>query len=188
MAHSEKVSNYLIQSAKLIEKSAELSTDISFFADVMIKSIKAGNKILWCGNGGSAADSQHLAAELVGRFKFNRNAINSIALTTDTSILTAIGNDFGFDNVFSRQIQAIGKSGDVLVAMTTSGRSQNILKAIDMANETGITTILFTGKSAPKSNANHELKVDSDITEQVQQCHTSIGHIICEIVEAECSN
>lgn len=142
---------------------------------------------MWCGNGGSAADSQHLAAELVGRYKLNRKAIASLALTTDTSVLTALGNDFGFEYVFSRQVQALGQTGDVLIALTTSGKSQSILNALDAASGMGIRTVIMTGNAAPSNLADLEVRIDSTRTEQIQQCHISIGHIMCELVEANCA-
>lgn len=187
MKSKEAIEHYLFESGQLVIKSSILSTEIAKISEVLITAIKAGNKILWCGNGGSAADAQHLAAELVGRYKLSRKAIASIALTTDTSILTAVANDFGYDLVFARQIEAIGVKGDVLVALTTSGKSESILKALRVASARGIHTVLMTGKTAPENLANYELRIDSERTEMIQQCHTAIGHIICELIEANCS-
>jgi len=182
----ESIEQYLLESGQLVIKSSSLSTEIAQISGILIAAIKAGNKILWCGNGGSAADAQHLAAELVGRYKLNRKAIASIALTTDTSILTAVANDFGYDLVFARQIEAIGTKGDVLFALTTSGKSTSILNGLLAASARGIHTVLMTGKSAPQNLANYEVRIDSERTEMIQQCHTAIGHIICELVEANC--
>jgi D-sedoheptulose 7-phosphate isomerase len=183
----ESIEQYLLESGQLVIKSSSLSTEIAQISGILIAAIKAGNKILWCGNGGSAADAQHLAAELVGRYKLNRKAIASIALTTDTSILTAVANDFGYDLVFARQIEAIGTKGDVLFALTTSGKSTSILNGLLAASARGIHTVLMTGKSAPQNLANYEVRIDSERTEMIQQCHTAIGHIICELVEANCA-
>jgi D-sedoheptulose 7-phosphate isomerase len=183
----ESIEQYLLESGQLVKESSSLSTEIAQISEILIAAIKAGNKILWCGNGGSAADAQHLAAELVGRYKISRKAIASIALTTDTSILTAVANDFGYDLVFARQIEALGVKGDVLVALTTSGKSASILNGLTAASAIGIQTVLMTGKAAPQNLANYEVRIDSDRTELIQQCHTAIGHVICELVEAKCA-
>ena len=187
MNSKESIEQYLIESGQLITKSSSLSIEIAEISEILIEAIKVGNKILWCGNGGSAADAQHLAAELVGRYKLNRKAIASIALTTDTSILTAVANDLGYDLVFARQIEAIGVNGDVLIALTTSGKSASILNALSAASARGIHTVLMTGKAAPQNLANYEVRIDSERTEMIQQCHTAIGHVICELVEANCA-
>lgn len=154
-------------------------------AEICVKSLRAGGKIMFIGNGGSAADSQHLAAELVGRLNFDRPPLAGLALTTDTSALTAIGNDYGFENVFSRQIQALGKSGDVLIAMSTSGNSENVLRAIELANIFNITTI---GKSGAHGGKMMEI-VDKIFcapftnTQQIQEWHMKLGHEYCGIIE-----
>lgn len=183
----ESIEKYLHQSGELVARSSSLAAEIAKVIEVLIAAIDSDKKILWCGNGGSAADAQHLAAELVGRYKLNRKAIASIAITTDTSILTAIANDFGYNSVFERQIQAIGAKGDVLIALSTSGKSQSVLKAIETASLKGMHTVLMTGNAAPLNLANYEIRIDSERTEMIQQCHTAIGHIMCEIVEARCS-
>jgi len=154
-------------------------------SQAMIATLSAGKKILWCGNGGSAADSQHLAAELVGRFQRNRQALASIALTTDTSILTSIGNDFGFEHVFSRQVQAIGAQGDLLVGMTTSGNSPNVILAFEAARKLGITTVAFTGQGGGKLAplADHLFAVPSRVTARIQEAHTLAGHTLCDLIE-----
>lgn len=187
MNKKESIEQYLIESGQLVTKSSRLSTEIAQISEVLIAAIKGGNKILWCGNGGSAADAQHLAAELVGRYKLSRKAIASIALTTDTSVLTAIANDFGYEMVFARQIEAIGVKGDVLIALTTSGKSTSILNGLSAASARGIHTVLMTGKGAPQNLAKYELRIDSERTEMIQQCHTVIGHVICELIEANCA-
>ena len=166
----------------LLEKQ---SSTIAKIAYLFIESLEAGGKIIFIGNGGSAADAQHLAAELVGRFKKNRKALAAIALTTDTSILTAIGNDFGFDEVFSRQIEAIAKDKDLLVGISTSGKSKNIIKAIEKAKTIGLKSIGFLGKDGGdiKGLVDVDLTISSDDTPSIQEMHTLAGHTICGIVE-----
>lgn len=166
-----------------------LSPIISKVSSECIKSLRNGNKIIFCGNGGSAADSQHLAAELVGRYKLNRPAYNSIALTTDTSILTAVGNDFGYETVFERQVEGLGKSGDVLFGISTSGNSKNIVLAFEKAKKMGIKTVAMTGEKQSKMSeiADYTINVPSVITNNIQEMHIAVGHSICEIVEKEMS-
>ena len=132
------------------QKIKKLAPVIETVANICIAAIKNDHKIMFCGNGGSAADSQHLAAELVGRYKINRPALNSIALTTDTSILTAVGNDFGYDTIFERQVEGLGQKGDVLIGLSTSGNSKNVLLAMDKAKSLGITTVAMTGEKGGK--------------------------------------
>ena len=147
--------------------------------------IKSGHKILLCGNGGSAADSQHIAAEFVGRFHKERNSLPSIAFTTDTSILTAIGNDYGYDEVFRRQVEGLGRSSDVLIGISTSGNSKNVVKALQFAKEKGLHTIAFTGEKESKSSqiAEVTLRVPSSVTARIQECHILVGHIVCNYVD-----
>lgn len=163
----------MIESAKVI-------------ADICEKSLRSGNKIFFCGNGGSAADSQHLAAELIGKLNYNRPPLSAIALTTDTSILTAIGNDYGFEYIFSRQIEALGKPGDVLIAISTSGNSLNVLKAIDTANDYGMIAIGMTGESGGKMDGICEFhyKAPSNNTQEIQEHHIRIGHLFCGMIES----
>lgn len=150
-----------------------------------VKALKEQRKVMLCGNGGSAADSQHIAAELVSRLNYDRPGLCSIALTTDTSALTAIGNDYGYEQVFSRQVQAIGQKGDILIAISTSGNSANILAAIEAAKKQDIITIGMTGKNGGKMNGMCDimLKMPSSCTPNVQECHIMFGHIICQIIE-----
>ena len=159
--------------------------DIQLASDTMYESIKNGNKIFWCGNGGSAADSQHIAAEFVGRFKNNREPLKSIALTTDSSILTCISNDYSFEEVFSRQLNALGRKGDVLVAITTSGKSKNIKQALIEAKKMKIKTIALLGKKGGfcKNYADISMIVPSNITAHIQEIHILIEHLICELTE-----
>jgi len=151
----------------------------------MIGALRAGNKILIAGNGGSAADAQHIAAEIVGRYKKNRPAYAAIALTVDTSALTAIGNDLGFEQVFARQIEGLGRPGDILLVLSTSGRSPNILAALKVARKTGLVTVGFTGTNgtALGSYCDHLLVAPSDDTPVIQQIHLTLAHGICDAIE-----
>ncbi|WP_354668110.1 D-sedoheptulose-7-phosphate isomerase [Pacificibacter marinus] len=154
--------------------------------EVSLESLKAGKKLLFCGNGGSASDSQHLATELTIRFIGDRPAIAAIALTTDTSALTAAGNDIGFDRVFSRQVEALGQEGDVLMAFSTSGNSANIVKAVEEAQARGMKVVFFGGGTGGKiaGMADVSLIVPSKITAHIQECHILIGHILCGGIES----
>lgn len=150
-----------------------------------VETLKSGGKVLLAGNGGSAADSQHIAAELVSRLNYDRPGLSAIALTTDTSALTAIGNDYGYERVFARQLEAIGHAGDVLIALSTSGNSPNILAVLEAAKKLGIKTIGLTGKAGGKMAplCDIALKVPSACTPNIQECHIMFGHIICQIIE-----
>ena len=154
-------------------------------ADVIAASLRAGNKLLIAGNGGSAADAQHIAAEIVGRYKKDRPAYAAIALTTDTSALTAIGNDYGFEQVFARQLEGLGRRGDVLLALTTSGRSPNILAALKSARQHGLVTVGFTGAKGTglAASCDHLLVAPSEDTAVIQQIHMAFAHGICEVIE-----
>lgn len=166
-------------------QSAELLATTHTIAGVTTDALRAGNKLLLIGNGGSAADAQHIAAEIVGRYKQERPGWAAIALTTDTSALTAIANDYGFEQVFARQIQGLGKRGDVLFALTTSGRSPNILAALQVARDIGITTVGFTGMKGESMRAacDHLLVAPSEDTPVIQQIHMMVMHAICDDVE-----
>ena len=161
------------------------SETIVKIAKLWIDSLNKGNKVIFCGNGGSAADSQHLAAELMGRYKIDRNPMPALSLTTDTSALTAIGNDYGYEHVFSRPLRGIGNTGDVLVGISTSGNSKNIINAFGVAKEKGIATVAFTGEKGGemKKIADVALNVPSNITNNIQEMHIACGHMICGIVE-----
>ena len=154
-------------------------------ANIWVQALKRGNKIIFCGNGGSASDSQHLAAELVGRYIIERDALPSIALTVDTSALTAIANDYGFEQVFARQLRGLGQSGDVFVGITTSGNSANIIAAVEVAKKMGITVMGFTGQGGGKLAEVCDLciKVPSDTTNYIQEMHIAVGHYLCGITE-----
>ncbi|AGQ94577.1 D-sedoheptulose 7-phosphate isomerase [Campylobacter jejuni] len=170
-----------------ILKDENLITLIKNTSLEVIKAYRNGNKTLLAGNGGSAADAQHIAGEFVSRFYFDRPGIASIALTTDTSILTAIGNDYGYENLFARQVQAQGVKGDVFIGISTSGNSKNILKALDLCRQKGITSIGLSGASGGAMNelCDYCIKVPSTCTPRIQEAHILIGHIICAIVEEE---
>jgi D-sedoheptulose 7-phosphate isomerase len=154
-------------------------------AESMSAAISAGRKILWCGNGGSAADAQHLAAELVGRFRRERRGLPSIALTTNTSILTAIGNDYGYEHTFRRQVEALCVAGDVLVGISTSGNSRNVSLALEAARDLGAITIAFTGQGggAAAEIAAFTLRVPSAETPRIQEAHILCGHLLCDWIE-----
>ena len=171
-------------------KKALLSANLDVIreiADVIIKAYKDKHCVYLIGNGGSAADAQHIAGELIGRFKINRRPLPAIALTTDTSVITAIANDFGYETCFARQIEALAKPGDVLLAFSTSGNSKGILNAVQVAKSLRAITIGFTGKDGGllKSIVDICLKIPSDNTPRIQECHITVGHIICSIVEKE---
>jgi D-sedoheptulose 7-phosphate isomerase len=150
-------------------------------------SLKNGNTIFWCGNGGSAAESSHLAVELIGRFKNNRRPLPSVSLNSDTSAITCIANDFGYDEIFARQLEGLAKPGDVLVVLSTSGKSENILRALRKAKEIGVTSIALLGKGGgPAAKlANHRIIVESSETARIQEIHLLIGHTFCEFAEME---
>jgi len=155
-------------------------------AQACVVSLQAGGKILLAGNGGSAADAQHMAGEFVSRFEFDRPGLAAVALTTDTSILTAIGNDYGYEKLFARQVQALGRAGDVLIAYSTSGRSPNILRGLEAARAAGLVCVGFTGnRGGPMAElCHHLLAVPSAETPRIQEGHLVLGHILCGVVES----
>jgi len=159
--------------------------DVARAAQMIVDSVRAGGKVLIFGNGGSAADAQHIAAELVNRLNYDRPPIPAIALTTDTSILTSIGNDSSFDELFDRQLRALGRAGDVAIAISTSGNSINVLRAVESARELGISTIGLAGRSGGKlaTAVDLALIVEAESTQHIQETHITIGHILCEIIE-----
>lgn len=164
----------------------KLIGSIQKIVDEVVKAFAAGNKVLFCGNGGSAADAQHLAAEFSGRFYFDRKPLYAEALHVNTSFLTAVGNDYSYDEVYSRMITGIGRKGDVLFGISTSGNSKNVVNALNKANELGMITVGFTGQSGGKiaSICRHLINVPSNDTPRIQESHIMVGHIICEFVEA----
>lgn len=164
---------------------AAMVAKIEEVTHVVTEAFKAGNKVLFCGNGGSAADAQHLAAEFSGRFYTDRDPLPSEALHCNTSYLTAVGNDYGYDVVYSRIIKGMGKPGDVLIGLSTSGNSVNIMKAMEQAKQNGMITVALTGETGGKLKdmCDHLLNVPSKDTPRIQESHIMIGHIICELVE-----
>jgi D-sedoheptulose 7-phosphate isomerase len=150
-------------------------------------SVRDGGKVMFCGNGGSAGDSQHLAAEMVGKLVFDRPGMAGLALTTDTSALTAVGNDFGYEFIFSRQVEALGRPGDVLIGISTSGGSKNVIKAMEVARARGIVTVAMTGiKRGPMADlADHWISIPHAETQKIQEGHIVLGHIFCALMEAE---
>ncbi|QGW66800.1 SIS domain-containing protein [Lysobacter soli] len=154
---------------------------------ICVDALRDGRKVLFAGNGGSAADAQHWAGELVSRFYYDRPGLPAIALTTDTSILTAIGNDYGYDYTFARQIEALGQAGDVFVAISTSGRSKNILRALDACEQKGVRVIGFTGAGGGDMASRCEVcfRIPSDETPRIQEGHEFIGHLVCALIESE---
>lgn len=183
------VARTLGESARLHEACVASSTEATAdAARVMIEALGRGGKILVFGNGGSASDAQHFAAELVGRFVRERRALASVALTTDTSILTAVANDYAFDRVFARQIEALGRSGDVALGISTSGQSANVLAAFAAARSGGLTVVALTGRDGGPVGqaADIHINVPSESTARVQEVHRTILHAICELIEREC--
>jgi len=175
------------ETKQVIYQDKDLLKKIELVSKKCVDLYRGSNKTILAGNGGSAADAQHIAAELVGRYGFDRPSIPSLALTTDTSNLTAIGNDYGYDKVFSRQLEGMGQKGDIFIGISTSGNSANIINAFNSAKEKGITTVALTGKDGGKmaKMADISLIVPSDSTPRIQESHILIGHIICDIIEKE---
>ena len=177
VGESARVKEALLQDGATLQKVAEV-------AQLLIGTYKAGGKTLWAGNGGSAADAQHMAAELVNKFRLNRSGLPALALTVDTSILTAIGNDYGYDQVFVRQIEACGQPGDVFIGISTSGNSANLVKALSACRARGIVTVALVGGRPCQMDAyDHVIHVPSEDTPRIQECQTLIGHILCDAVE-----
>ena len=187
MENLEFIRGYLRQSLDIksrLVSDHEVLTTIERTAELISSTIKNGNKIFIAGNGGSAADSQHIAAELVSRFFYDRPGLPAIALTTDTSILTAVGNDYGFERLFSRQIEALGSSNDMFIGISTSGNSKNILNAISTAKSMGLHTVGLSGIFGRlREISDIAICVPSDQTPHIQECHITVGHIMCALVE-----
>jgi D-sedoheptulose 7-phosphate isomerase len=184
----DPIGPHLTRSREALERAAQdagLLEAARKVAQAMTDALRAGHKILIAGNGGSAADAQHIAAEIVGRYKQDRPAYAAIALTTDTSALTAIGNDYGFEQIFARQVEGLGRRGDVLLALSTSGRSPNILAALNVARKNGLVTIGFTGAKGSAFGAlcDHLLVSPSEDTAVIQQIYMTFAHGICEVIE-----
>jgi D-sedoheptulose 7-phosphate isomerase len=187
------MTNYILEQllqardvAEALIGSAELHDAINSVAQACTQALASGNKLLFAGNGGSAAQAQHIAAEFVGRFMLDRGGMAAIALTTDTSILTAIANDYGVEKLFSRQIEALGRQGDVFFGISTSGRSHNVIAALGQAKMLGLTTVGLTGVSGFSENSacDYEMRVPSDNTARIQEGHLAIAHVLCGLIEA----
>ena len=179
IAESVRVKQALLADGPLMERIARI-------AGIMVDAYKAGHKTMWAGNGGSAADAQHMAGELVNKFTFDRPGLAALSLSTDTSIITAVGNDYGFDRLFARQVEAQGCKGDVFIGISTSGRSRNLVEALKACREKGITSVAIVGANAcPMDDYDYVLHVPSIETPRIQECQTLIVHILCYIVEQE---
>lgn len=175
------------ETKQTIYENEELLNKIEQVSKLCVELYKGNNKTILAGNGGSAADAQHIAAELVGRYGFDRPSIPSLALTTDTSALTAIGNDYGYDKIFSRQLEGMGQDGDIFIGISTSGNSANIVNAFNSAKKKNITTVALVGKDGGEMAklADFALIIPSESTPRIQESHILIGHIICDIIEKE---
>ena len=177
ISESIRVKQALLDDEALVRK-------IDTIAQVMIDAYKTGHKTLWAGNGGSAADAQHMAGELVNKFTFDGPGLPALSLSTDTSINTAVGNDYGFDRLFARQVEAQGCPGDVFIGISTSGRSKNIVEALTVCREKGITSVAIVGAApCPLDDADYVIHVPSTVTPRIQESQTLIGHILCYLVE-----
>ncbi len=179
------IQNIITDHIETAQKLAAMEADILQICQLCKEAILRGHKILLAGNGGSAADAQHIAAEFVGRFVNERRSLPAIALTVDTSALTAISNDYGFENVYARQIEGLGTEGDVFIGLSTSGNSPNIVKAVEVAQRKGLKIIILSGKNGGllRGMGDAEIIVPSDITARIQEMHILIGHILCEYID-----
>ena len=175
-----------IRVKQALQADEALMEKIAQVASVIVDAYKAGHKTLWAGNGGSAADAQHMAGELVNKFTFDRPGLAALSLSTDTSIITAVGNDYGFDRLFARQVEAQGCKGDVFIGISTSGRSKNLVEALPACRAKGITAVALVGANpCPMDDYDYVIHVPSVETPRIQECQTLIGHILCYIVEQE---
>lgn len=176
-----------IATKQALLSSPDVVLTVAKVSEILVNALKQGNKVLLFGNGGSAADAQHIAAEFVGRFAFDRPALPALALSVNTSCVTAIGNDYGFDQVFSRQLEALARRGDIAIGISTSGNSANVLNAMSTAKKIGLHTIALTGRTGGnlRNTVDHCICVPSNETPRIQECHILIGHIISELVERE---
>ena len=181
----ELINKHIQEHNDVLDSISQLDKSIEKVANIFISCLEKGGTIFWCGNGGSASDSQHLAGELVGRFVDERKPLKSIALTADSAVMTCIVNDYGYEHIFSRQVEALGSKGDVLVGISTSGNSENVLSAFKVAKEKGIATIGLLGKGGGKGSAivDQSIIVPSKSTARVQEMHILIGHILCDLIE-----
>lgn len=183
----DEIRAQLAESIRVKEAVAtQLVPAIAQAAELWLRTLRGGGLVAFCGNGGSAADAQHLAGELISRFRRDRTAYRGLAFTTDTSILTAIGNDFGFDSVFARQVEGLMRPGDLLVALSTSGNARNCILAVEQARRRGVATMALTGQSGGQLAplADLALRIPSSDTPRIQEAHITVGHILCDLVEA----
>ncbi len=183
----EKIKSEFSKLSALFLELQSLAPVIRQAAETCIRRLRAGNKLIFCGNGGSAADAQHLAAEMIGRYKLERAALPAIALTADTSVLTAVANDYGYALTFRRQIDGLGAEGDVLFAMSTSGNSPNVVEAVVSAKEKGIFTVGLTGNNGGRlaTLADIAIQVPAQAANTIQELHIAVGHVICDLIESE---
>jgi len=181
----ESIDKYLEESSRVARKQLDLKDSFLQIAEEVYERVSKGGTVFFCGNGGSAADSQHLAAELIGRFKKDRSPIKSIALTTDTSILTSTANDFGYEKIFSRQIEALGRKEDILIAISTSGESKSVINAVIQAKDKNMLTVGFTGEKANSLSkvTKYSLHIPSSETGIIQQGHITFGQLLCLYIE-----
>lgn len=179
------IKKHILEHTAVLDSIMQLDESIEKVANILINCLEKGGTIFWCGNGGSASDSQHLAGELVGRFVGDRKPLKSISLTADSAVMTCIVNDYGYKHIFSRQIEALGVEGDVLVGISTSGNSENVLSAFKAAKQKGIATVGLLGKGGGKGSGlvDQSIIVPSKSTARIQEMHILIGHIICDLIE-----
>jgi D-sedoheptulose 7-phosphate isomerase len=182
---NELIKKHILEHKAVLESIIKLDESIEKVSNILISCLEKGGTIFWCGNGGSASDSQHLAGELVGRFVGDRKPLKSIALTADSAVMTCIINDYGYKQIFSRQIEGLGVKGDVLVGISTSGNSANVIHAFEVAKQKGMMTVGLLGKGGGKGSAlvNQSIIVPSTSTARVQEMHILIGHILCDLIE-----
>jgi len=181
----ELINKHIQEHNDVLDSISQLYESIEKVANVFISCLEKGGTIFWCGNGGSASDSQHLAGELVGRFVDERKPLKSISLTADSAVMTCIVNDYGYEHIFSRQIEALGSKGDVLVGITTSGNSKNVLNAFEVAKNKGVWTIGLLGKGGGLAIdlVDESIIISSNSTARVQEMHILVGHILCDLIE-----
>ena len=182
---NEIIKKHLDEHQTVLSTLESLAPQIEKVANHMIQALQNGKTIFWCGNGGSASDAQHLAGELVGRFVGDRKALKSISLNADSAVMTCIVNDYGYEHIFSRQVEGLGVKGDVLVGITTSGNSQNVLNALAVANQKQIATVGLLGKGGGKASSlvSEAIVINSNTTARIQEMHITIGHILCDLIE-----
>ena len=182
---SKLIKKHILEHSAVLDSIMQLDESIEKVSYIFINCLEKGGTIFWCGNGGSASDSQHLAGELVGRFAGERRPLKSIALTADSAVMTCIVNDYGYEHIFSRQVEALGAKGDVLVGISTSGNSKNVLNAFEVAKNKGVRTIGLLGKAGgmAKNLVDESIIVSSNSTARVQEMHILVGHILCDLIE-----